>query len=414
MYKLLVFLCTTTLLLCSNATGQASSSEDRAAKLSQPAPKENLESKLFEINEKFKLKTAEYISSVDNKQTFIESCKCDGKEEQFIEKIIDLKDEVAKISKWLKSTDKANPKKVVDSLSLQYQSVAEKQLKKNEPYEGIANAYQKAMTDISHEVKNWSTSENKVSDGGSSSENSREGDAPGDDEKSQGELGKWLLANWLVALLMLIVFLLLILLFLKNKSRGRKSNNKHSYKTTNREAVGHSEDPYTLSKEVEATQGNRLATLQVQIRSLETRLEKIELRLDNDSKKTLEHTPRQEEIDVRKTTETSLGVVFPVLYARVVDVGDGFSVDGLSNSKEEEAVFEIMRTTATDATFSVTESRRAQQIALSDPFSYLNDACEYAVIPNSDRIRTQQVGRLTLQHNKWAILEKAKIIFERI
>ncbi|TAE27334.1 MAG: hypothetical protein EAZ91_16355 [Cytophagales bacterium] len=102
-----------------------------------------------------------------------------------------------------------------------------------------------------------------------------------------------------------------------------------------------------------------------------------------------------------------------ILYARTVDLGDGFSVDSLTESAgERPMVYQIQIQGPTQATFRVSDDPNAQRLALGDPYSYLNDACEYASQPTPNgRIQTTKPGRLVLQGNKWAIGEKAQIAF---
>ncbi len=102
-----------------------------------------------------------------------------------------------------------------------------------------------------------------------------------------------------------------------------------------------------------------------------------------------------------------------LLYARTVDLGDGFSVDSLSETAgDRPMVYQIQVQGPTQATFRVSDDANAQRLALGDPYSYLNDACEYASQPNpNSRIQTTKPGRLVLQGNKWAIGEKAQIAF---
>lgn len=101
-----------------------------------------------------------------------------------------------------------------------------------------------------------------------------------------------------------------------------------------------------------------------------------------------------------------------VLYGRTADLGDGFSVASLLTAPDRDTVFQIEVRTDSQAIYRVTEEPGAQQLALSDPYSYLADACEYLAkpIPNA-RIRTDQLGQLALQGDKWRIVEKAKISF---
>ena len=101
-----------------------------------------------------------------------------------------------------------------------------------------------------------------------------------------------------------------------------------------------------------------------------------------------------------------------VLYGRTADLGDGFSVASLLETPDRDTIFQIEVKTDSQAVYRVTEEPGAQQLALSDPYSYLADACEYNTkpMPNA-RIRTTQPGQLALQGDKWKIVEKAKISF---
>ncbi|WP_128544884.1 hypothetical protein [Larkinella soli] len=100
------------------------------------------------------------------------------------------------------------------------------------------------------------------------------------------------------------------------------------------------------------------------------------------------------------------------VYARTADLGDGFSAGSLLPSLERDTVFDIQVQSESQAVYRVSESPEAQRLALNDPYSYLNDACEYMTQPSpNSRIRTDQPGRLTLQGEKWKIVEKAKISF---
>lgn len=101
-----------------------------------------------------------------------------------------------------------------------------------------------------------------------------------------------------------------------------------------------------------------------------------------------------------------------VFYARTADLGDGFSASGVLLTPERDTVFDITLEKDDRATYQVSENPDAQRLALSDPYSYLNDACEYLTQPNpNSRIRTEQPGQLILQGDKWKITEKAKIRF---
>ncbi|QHV95767.1 hypothetical protein [Spirosoma endbachense] len=100
------------------------------------------------------------------------------------------------------------------------------------------------------------------------------------------------------------------------------------------------------------------------------------------------------------------------LYARTADVPGGFSVSSLVETPNRPMVFVITPTGPTQATFRVTDDPEAQRLALSDPYSYLSDACNYQSRPEiNSRIHVISDGKLQLQGEKWHIVEKAEISF---
>ncbi|RRA97666.1 hypothetical protein [Larkinella rosea] len=130
----------------------------------------------------------------------------------------------------------------------------------------------------------------------------------------------------------------------------------------------------------------------------------------------MQEAPGEAEVPTRPANRFRPTPVLPTkptaFYARTADLGDGFSAGGLLTTPERDTVFDINLQNETQATYQVSENADAQRLALSDPYSYLNDACEYLTQPNpNSRIRTEQLGRLTLQGDKWKITEKAKIRF---
>jgi hypothetical protein len=210
---------------------------------------------------------------------------------------------------------------------------------------------------------------------------------------------------------------------------------------------------YLVLKNQKPQQSAREAQIETQLAKLTDRISKLEVRKNqtnetfqlNAQLEALERTVRQlEQNRVEKpaapATKVPLEVVTPseetsvepevparpsnrfrtptlpakptALYARTADLGDGFSAGGLLITPERDTVFDINLQSDTLATYQVSENADAQRLALSDPYSYLNDACEYLTQPNpNSRIRTEQAGRLTLQGDKWKIIEKAKIRF---
>ena len=101
------------------------------------------------------------------------------------------------------------------------------------------------------------------------------------------------------------------------------------------------------------------------------------------------------------------------LFARTADLGNGFSISGLMGQAERGIVYEIDLTSPTTATYRVSQSPESQQLAMSDPYSYLSDACLYDNQPGgpNSRIQTVKPGQLMLQGDKWQITEKARIGF---
>lgn len=101
------------------------------------------------------------------------------------------------------------------------------------------------------------------------------------------------------------------------------------------------------------------------------------------------------------------------LFARTADLGNGFSIAGLLPVAERGTVYEIDLTGPNTATFRVSQSPESQQLAMSDPYSYLSDACLYENQPGgpNSRIQTVAPGQLALQGDKWQITDKARIGF---
>ncbi|CCH54179.1 hypothetical protein BN8_03324 [Fibrisoma limi BUZ 3] len=100
------------------------------------------------------------------------------------------------------------------------------------------------------------------------------------------------------------------------------------------------------------------------------------------------------------------------LFARTADVPGGFSVGSLTESPSRPMVFIITPTAPMQATFRVSDDPEAQRLALSDPYSYLSEACQYNSRPEpNSRIVTVSEGRLSLQGEIWVIVQKAEISF---
>ena len=102
-----------------------------------------------------------------------------------------------------------------------------------------------------------------------------------------------------------------------------------------------------------------------------------------------------------------------VQYGRTADLGDGFSVGGLVAAPDRDTVFEIYRQSDTAALYQVSDQPELQRLALSDAYSYLSETCNYLTQPRTgSRIQTDKPGKLSLQGDKWAIVEKAQISFQ--
>ena len=100
------------------------------------------------------------------------------------------------------------------------------------------------------------------------------------------------------------------------------------------------------------------------------------------------------------------------LFARTADVPGGFSVGSLTESPSRPMVFIITPTAPMQATFRVSDDPEAQRLAISDPYSYLSEACQYNSRPEpNSRIVTVSEGRLSLQGEIWVIVQKAEISF---
>ena len=99
-------------------------------------------------------------------------------------------------------------------------------------------------------------------------------------------------------------------------------------------------------------------------------------------------------------------------YARYADQGNGFSVPDLLKEEDNETIFEIIVTSSNTATFKITNNISAQKLALANASFFLNKTCRYDTAPSvNSNIITDSPGELTLQGNKWVIVNPAKISF---
>ncbi|OIN58050.1 hypothetical protein [Arsenicibacter rosenii] len=98
-------------------------------------------------------------------------------------------------------------------------------------------------------------------------------------------------------------------------------------------------------------------------------------------------------------------------YARTADLGDGFSMGGLLPAAERGTIYQLALE-GHIGTYRIVENTESQQLALSDPYSYLSDACEYLNQPRANaRIMTEKPGQVSLQGDKWKIEQKARVSF---
>lgn len=105
----------------------------------------------------------------------------------------------------------------------------------------------------------------------------------------------------------------------------------------------------------------------------------------------------------------------PVIRLRTQDVPMGFSEQSfVSKESGRAAVYELVETSLTTAIYRVTPETDGQELALYDPYSYL-DATEYAnsLPPSGDvSIVTVEPGELSKSGNVWRITQKAVVRFE--
>lgn len=237
--------------------------------------------------------------------------------------------------------------------------------------------------------------------------------------------------TYLALILALLALIGLILLWLRNQAGWEKIN------ADRRSAVGNSDGMRELSGRVSALEQANKSFVKT-IRDLENQVAKLrEQQADNrkfapayvaqpapePQLPPVEQRPaaRVPEPVVQKSvasqaaqSQRSMPVNTPPakLYARTVDVPGGFSVSSLVETPNRPMVFVITPTGAGQATFRVTDDLEAQRLALSDPYSYLSDACNYQSRPEvNSRIHMISDGKLQLQGEKWHIIEKAEISF---
>ena len=130
----------------------------------------------------------------------------------------------------------------------------------------------------------------------------------------------------------------------------------------------------------------------------------------------LENPPKQVEPLVTRQyvntpiTDTTLG--WQILFAKLPDLGNGFSQSILLSTQNGEQIFEI-KISGDKASFSISEDVNAQKYALSDFNYYLSNACEFLNQPVKNcRITTYENGYLLKSSGNWLIQNKAKIEFK--
>lgn len=99
------------------------------------------------------------------------------------------------------------------------------------------------------------------------------------------------------------------------------------------------------------------------------------------------------------------------VYAKLPDLGNGFSEQVLLDVQNGEQIYELCLKDG-QGTYVITSAAEAQRYALSDYTYYLQGACEFANQPvKNSSIRTRKPGVLAQSGTTWVIVQKADIEF---
>lgn len=96
-------------------------------------------------------------------------------------------------------------------------------------------------------------------------------------------------------------------------------------------------------------------------------------------------------------------------FARSADVPNGFSVESLSATPSRTPLYEILPVSETEAEYRLVPTESARQLAMSDPYSYLDAVEGYGGLSEDDLFVTTQNGRLTRNGDTWVITQKAQV-----
>jgi len=214
------------------------------------------------------------------------------------------------------------------------------------------------------------------------------------EESSQG---------WLPLIAFLMSFLALglgVYLFYKIKKRdeARKDFNSEYFKL--KEDFKDLKDRFAQRPVIDIkTFEEKLRNIENVIQQNEQQSRKVELQIENRN-----YTDRQPPVNVRNIVQQ--------YYAKLPDLGNGFSAGILAANQNGEQIFEL-EIRDDRATYVVSSDNSAQKYALSDFNYYLSNACDFLNQPVKNcRIHTQEKGTVVKSGNNWLIQNKAKIEFK--
>lgn len=192
-------------------------------------------------------------------------------------------------------------------------------------------------------------------------------------------------------------------------TRGKKDAEKNKQINVGNTAI--MEEIKAIKARITQNQSDSQKPLQNRISSLEDRVSDLESRIRN-MKMEANIVSTTSNLEFEKPSSSTAAInTQNNAFAKLPDLGNGFSSVILAKEQNGEQIYEI-EITGDNAIFTITEDKYAQKYALSDPNYYLSSACDFYNQPvKGANIKVIENGTLTKSGSNWIIQSKAKIEF---
>lgn len=192
---------------------------------------------------------------------------------------------------------------------------------------------------------------------------------------------------------------------------ARDSKSSQASKKYNADYLILKEDIKELKTRIAQKQPVDLKPLQDKLNNIETRVEKLEHlpRITENEGYSLDRNKnlKIEQRNFNSSNSSGQNNAF----AKLPDLGNGFSNSILAKEQNGEQIYEI-EIKGDNGSFTITEDANAQKYALSDFNYYLSSACDFYNQPvKGAHIKVLEKGTLAKSGDNWIIQSKSKIEF---